>query len=151
MAPQIPTFYRIWFTIVDPLFTLLGIYSMVFNPKTVLNSYSPTYISPPSSETVLLLDVKAAFLVGLLYLQLVLLRARPTDVTVWRALQASTLLVDLGMLAAFARALSVQGRMDARLLRVEEWGNYAITAGLAVVRSSFLVGVRAGARKGKRA
>lgn len=141
MAQAIPRFYRIWFTIVDPLISLLGVYTNFFTPITILNSYSPTFISPPGSETILLLETVAAFLVDLIFLQLFLLRAKSSDMTVWRALQGSQLLVDIGMLGAFARALKSEGRMDLKVLRAEEWGNYLITAGVAVIRSAFLIGV----------
>ncbi|KAL9019148.1 MAG: hypothetical protein Q9185_003579 [Variospora sp. 1 TL-2023] len=143
-------FYRIWFTIVDPLLSLLGVYTNFFTPTTVLNSYAPTFVSPPGSETIVLLDTVAAFLVGLIFLELFLLRAKSTDMTVWRALQGSQLLVDIGMLAAFTRALESQGRMDWKVLRAEDWGNYLITAGVAVIRSAFLMGVGMNSQKRKR-
>jgi hypothetical protein len=114
MSSRIPSFYRIWSTIVDPLLTLVGVFGNLFAPIATLNSYSPSYVSPPATETTLLLDTVAGFLAGLAFLQVVLLRARTTDMTVWRALQASTVLVDIAMLGGFARALSGQGRTDWR-------------------------------------
>lgn len=150
MAKAIPSFYRIWFTIVDPLLSLLGVYTNFFTPTTILNSYTPTFVSPPGSETILFLETVAAFLVGLIFLQLFLLRAKSTDMTVWRALQGSQLLVDIGMLGAFTRALKSQGRMDLKVLRAEDWGNYLITAGVAVIRSAFLIGVGMNSQKRKR-
>ncbi|KAL8665153.1 MAG: hypothetical protein Q9168_007763 [Polycauliona sp. 1 TL-2023] len=138
MTNPIPAFYRIWFTIVDPLFSLIGIYSNIFTPTTILNSYSAHFISPPGSETILLLDIMSAFLAGPTFLHVFLLRAKPNDMT------ASTLLVDIGMLAGFTRALMSQGRMDVRVWRAEEWVNYGVTAGVAVIRSTFLMGVGLG-------
>ena len=140
MAKAIPNFYRIWFTIVDPLISLLGVYTNFFTPTTILKSYSPTFISAPGSETILLLETVAAFLVRFIFLQLFLLRAKSTDMTVWRALQGSQLLVDIGMLGTFARALQSQGRMSLKVLRAEEWGNYLITERVAVMRSAYLMG-----------
>ncbi|MCJ1271806.1 hypothetical protein MMC22_011711 [Lobaria immixta] len=145
-----PAFYRIWFTLIDPLFSILGIYSNIFTPSTILLSYSPTYRSPPTSETILCLDTVAAFLSGLIFLQVYLLRAKANDITVWRAVQGSTLIVDIGLLAAFARALGNQGRLGSiGGWRVEEWGNYAITVGVAIVRGAFLmeVGMGKGTKK----
>lgn len=69
-------------------FSLLGDFSNIITPTTMLNSYSPSFTSPPASETVVLLDTMAAFLVGPIFLQVFLLRAKPTDITVWRAVQA---------------------------------------------------------------
>ena len=150
MGKAIPSFYRIWFTIVDPLLSLLGVYSNLITPATILNSYAPRFISPPGSETIFLLDTVAAFLVGLSFLQLFLLRAKPNDMTVWRAVQASTLLVDIGMLGAFARALKSQGRMDLKIWRAEEWTNYVITVGVALIRIAFLTNVGMNKEKRKR-
>ena len=65
-------------------------------------------------------------------------------------MQGSTLIVDIGLLAAFARALGNQGRLGSiGGWRVEEWGNYAITVGVAIVRGAFLmeVGMGKGTKK----
>ena len=44
---------------------------------------------------------------------------------IWRAVQASILVVNMGMLAGFGRALKGQGRLgDMGAWRGEEWGNY---------------------------
>ncbi|KZP10763.1 hypothetical protein FIBSPDRAFT_1051146 [Athelia psychrophila] len=150
MSSTMPSFYRIWFTVVDPLLSIAGVLGNLFVPTTILNSYSPSFVSPPATETIYLLDATAGFLAGLVLLQVVLLRARPTDVTVWRVLQASMLLVDLAMLGGFARALSAQGRTVWRVWRAEEWTNLVIIAGVAVIRTAFVLGVgMGGQRKGK--
>jgi hypothetical protein len=153
MSSPIPSFYRIWFTIVDPLLALVGVFSNLFAPAATLSSHSPSYISPPATETTLLVDTVAGFLAGLVFLQVVLLRARPSDMTVWRALLASTLLVDIAMLGGSARALSSQGRTDRRVWRTEEWTHLPITAGVVVIRVAFLLGMgmgRQGKGRGKR-
>lgn len=140
-----PAFYRIWFHLIDPLVSLSGIYFNVFHPSTILHSYSPTYHSPPTSETILCLDTVAAFLSGYIFLQVYLLRAKANDRTVWRAVQGSMLIVDIGLLAAFTRALGNQGRLGSiGGWRVQELGNYTITVGVAVVRWAFLMGVGMG-------
>ena len=146
MAPPVPSFYRIWFTTIDPIISLSGVYLNIFNPTTILSSYSPTY-APPRSETILLLDTVAAFLAGLIFLQIVLLRAKATDMVVWRAVQTGQLIVDLGMLAAYTRALRVQGRMSLGNWRAEEWGNYTIVVGVEIIRLMFLTVVGMGRKK----
>ncbi|KAG7010078.1 hypothetical protein G7Y79_00001g003500 [Physcia stellaris] len=139
-----PSFYRIWFTLIDPLVSFSGIYLNILHPSTILHSYSPTYHSP-TIETILCLDTVAAFLCGYIFLQVYLLRAKAHDLTVWRAVQGSMLIVDFGLLAAYTRALGSQGRLgEVAGLRVEEWGNYMITVGVAVVRGAFLMGVGMG-------
>ena len=50
------------------------------------------------------------------------------------------LIIDFGLLAAFTRALGNQGRLGSiGEWRVQEWGNYAITVGVAVVRMAYLM------------
>ena len=141
---SIPSFYRIWFTIIDPLLSLLGIISNLFSPAAILNGYSPNAVIPPAPETAVLLDTTAAFLAGFIVLQTVLLRARPNDLVVWRILQASTLLVDFALLGSFARALTADARLDLRLWRAAEWTNIGITGGVAVIRAAFCLGVGMG-------
>ena len=151
MSSPIPAFYHVCFTVLDPVLSLLGVFGNLFAPTSILNSYTPSYVSPPATETILLLDTTAGFLAGLIFLQIFLLRAKPTDMTVWRALQAGTLLVDFAMLGGFARAFSVQGRTDWRGWRAEEWTNLGITGGVAVIRTAFLLGIGVGGQgKGKR-
>lgn len=144
MPTQIPSFYRVWFTVIDPLFSSLGVFGSLFTPASVLSSFSPTFANPPSIETTVLLDTLTGFYLALIFLQVVLLRARPTDLTVWRGLQAATLIVDICILAGMMRALSAQGRTDPSTWRAEEWPNMGITAGVAVIRSAFLLGVGTG-------
>lgn len=152
MASSIPSFYRVWFTVIDPILSLFGVFGNLLTPTVILNSYSPFYASPPTTETIFLLDTTAGFLAGLTFLQVVLLRAKPTDVTVWRALQASIVLVDIGMLAGLVRVLSAEGRADWKVWRVQEWTNMGITAAVLIIRAAFLLGVgMRGHRKGKRA
>ena len=140
MSSPTPAFYRIWFTLIDPLISFSGVYCNIFTPSTILLSYSPTYHSPPTSETIVCLDTVAAFLSGLIFLQVYLLRAKAKDPTVWRAVQGSMLIIDFGLLAAFTRALGNQGRLGSiGEWRVQEWGNYAITVGVAVVRMAYLM------------
>lgn len=140
MSSPIPAFYRIWFTTIDPILSLVGVVTHLFARTAALTSYAVAPVSPPATETAVLLDAMAGFFAGLTLLQVVLLRARPADVTVWRALQAATALVDIGMLGGFARALSATGRMNMEVWRPEEWTNVGITAWVAVLRTAFCLG-----------
>lgn len=148
-SPVIPSFYRLWFTVADPILSMSGVIGNVLAPETILNSYTPSHVSPPAPETTLLLDTAAGYLAGTAYLQLVLLPARSTDVPLWRAVQASILVVDLAILAGNARVLGVEGRMHWAALRWEEWVNLGITTFVAAVRSAFLFGVGLNEAKGK--
>lgn len=147
MSSPIPSFYRIWFTVVDPILSIAGVVGNLFAPASILNSYSPSYVSPPATETIFLLDATAGFFAGVALLQVVLLRARPADVTVWRLVEASIILVDFAMLGGFARALRAEGRTDWSVWRIEEWTNLIILAGVAVIRTAFILGVGMGGRR----
>ena len=151
MSTQIPSFYRVFFASVDPFIALSGVLANLFAPDLVLDSYNPQYTPPRAAETTLLLDTVAGFLIGTIFLQVVLLRAKPDDLTVWRCLQASIMLVDFTMLAAFSRAFAAQGRTDWRVWRAEEWTNLGVTAGVAAMRMAFLSSFGFGrAGRGKR-
>lgn len=150
MSP-IPTFYRIWFTTLDPLLTLSGIYLTFFTPAFVLAGFNPNYHSPPSSETILLLDHSGAWFLAILILQLGLLRGRPDDVFVWWYYALAVGIVDTVTCTATLRALDAQGRLGLGGWRWEEWVNFGSTGACAVVRWAFVLGIGVGgAGKGKR-
>ena len=98
MSGSIPSFYRVFFTIIDPLIAASGVVANILEPNTILRSYSPVAVIPPRTDTTVLLDTVAGFLSGTILLQTVLLRLRPSDIAVWKTLQMSILIVDLAML-----------------------------------------------------
>ena len=141
MTTTIPSFYRVWFTTIDPLLALMGVLGRVFAPESILEAYSPSYVSPPTIETSLLLDATAGFYAGMMYLQLVLLRTKATDLAVWRHVLASFLLVNLSVLVGLAKALVARQATDWRAWRAEEWTSLGITAGEAIIKTAFLLGI----------
>ena len=142
----IPSFYRIWFTTIDPLFSLLGVTTNLFSPASVLTSYSIRPASPPATETMFLLDTVAGMLGGLMVFQVYLMRAKPTDLVVWRAVQAATVLVDIGMLGGFLRAMGREGRMGIGRWRGEEWINLGFLVTVLGIRGAFLGGLGIGTK-----
>lgn len=52
-----------------PHITIFGIFGnlRVLTPTSILNSYSPFYASPPTTETIFLLDATIGFLAGLTF------------------------------------------------------------------------------------
>ncbi|KAJ9605195.1 hypothetical protein H2200_010585 [Cladophialophora chaetospira] len=141
MASRIPTIYRFWFTQLDPFLTIIGIFCNFFAPNFLLAGLNPTYQSPPTSETILLLDTGGAWFIAILILQLGLLRSRPNDVLVWRYYAAAVGTVDTIVCAAILRALNAQGRLGFDAWRSEEWVNFGSTAACAVVRIALVLGV----------
>lgn len=147
-----PTFYRISFAIFDIVLPLSGIVGNLFAPTFILNNYTSLYVSPPATETILLLDAMAGFLASLSFMQIYFLRTKPNDMTVWRGMQGGTLLVDIFMLGGFARALIAEGRTDWMNWRSDDWSNVGGYVAISAVRMAFLLGVGIrGEGKGKRA
>jgi hypothetical protein len=147
--PTIPSFYRLFFPTLDPLIAFSGILTNLLSPSTILTLYNPAAHLPPLPEALTLIDINAGFLFATTPLQIIMLRLRPDDVVVWKCLQGSILLQDLGILAAVGRALVTQGRASVGLVRLEEWGNIVILGAVAVIRAAFLLNVGFADGKGK--
>lgn len=116
----------------------------LFDPVNTLRGYSPSFANPPGIETVHLLDSMAGFFVMLALLEGVLLRARATDVTVWRVVQASVSLLDIFMVWGAVRALTVEGRMDWTVWRGDDWRLLVGNAVMALARIACALGVGMG-------
>ncbi|KAL8278505.1 hypothetical protein RQP46_009195 [Phenoliferia psychrophenolica] len=149
---RIPTFYRIFFTLIDPLMCLGGVLGCLVFPSSTLTSYTPSALGAPiTPSTSVLLDSTAGWFLGMAFLQFSLLRARPYDVVVWRAVQVALVCVDLTMWLGLVRALVVEGRMaDTANWRGGDWGNVVGYPALVAVRVAFLVGIGMGEGKGRR-
>ena len=149
-SSPIPTFYRVVFTIIDPFFCALGVLTHLLAKNAVVAGLSPTALIPPAPETALLLDFLLGFFALLGCLQVSLLRARPNDVAVWRALQGSTLVLDVVMAAATARKLVLEGRStDPGVWLGGEWQNLVGNAAIGAVRAAFVLGIGMGGAEGK--
>ena len=144
MAPQMAPFYRFWLPTLDPIVAFTGVLANVFAQSTILNSYNASFPSTAKhvpTEAAVCLETIAGSLLATLFLQVVLLRARWNDLTVWRCVQLSILIVDLAMLGAMSKALYAQGRLSLIEWRWEEWTNMGITGGVALIRVAFLLGI----------
>ena len=93
------------------------------------------------------LDTLAGYYAGTIQLQVYLLRARSNDLTVWRALQACILIVDIAVLGGYGRALDAQNRLSWTMWRATEWSSIAVLSVVAMVRVAFLLGVGMQAKK----
>ncbi len=151
MAPTtiaIPSFYRILFTIIDPVLCTGGIITCALLPRTYLTSYISNPIISP--ETKISLDVNAGFFAATLVLQLFLLRSRPNDVGIWKTVQAATVLTDFAALGAFVRVAGVQGRSAPGNWTLMEWSNNVVLGVLAIIRTAFVLGIGVRETKSKR-
>lgn len=137
----IPSFYRLFFPTLDPLIALSGVFANILSPRTILTLYNTSARLPPALETTTLLDINTGYLLATMSLQIIMLRLRPNDVAVWKCLQGSILIQDLGIIITVLRSLSGQGRLKVAEITAGEWGNLAILAGVGILRAAFLLGV----------
>jgi hypothetical protein len=144
MSSPISSFYKFWFFLIDPILALSGVYILYWTPDFFLSGVNPAYKGPISSETVVLLDTGAAWLIAATILEQGLLRVRPEDVVVWKYFAASICVVDTLVCAATLRALESQGRFGLENWRWEEWVNLGSTGACAVVRLALVLGIGVG-------
>lgn len=150
MTPShIPTFYRIFFTWVDPIMCLGGVLTHLLAPELVLKGFTPSILTPIATETAVLIDGMVGWFAGMAFLQASLLRSKPTDAAVWRAVQVAMTCVDAAMVGAFARSLRTTNEWNTQLWTGRDWGNIGGYSALVAVRVAFLMGV--GVSKGKTA
>lgn len=145
----IPAFYRIFFTIIDPIIASSGVLLNTLDPNRVLQSYSPYAQLPSRTETKFLLEVSSGFLLGIMLLQVFLLRAKPADITVCKYVQGSDLIVDIVMLSAVYRALASEGRLALGTVRMDDWTNIVVLLTVGSIRTAFILGVGMGKTVGK--
>lgn len=138
-STSIPQIYKISFSTLDSLLATTGITTVLFSPATFLISFFPSPQIHP--ETRFTLDALAGFFASTVYLQVYLLRLRPTDVPVWKALQTSILIQNVFMLGAFLRVKGREGKLSPAKWTGAEWGKQIAVVAAASVRVAFLMGV----------
>lgn len=140
MASTIPTFYWLFFIVLDPVIALWGMYMMFFTPAVVTDAFIPASVSPYNPLQTFFQHQLGGALSMCIILDLFLLR-RTNEIWIWKVQQAGQLVYDLALLYSIWYALSQQGRLSTSALRIEDWGNIAITGSCAVVRWLFCAGV----------
>ncbi|KAJ9643784.1 hypothetical protein H2204_001929 [Knufia peltigerae] len=135
---SIPRFYRTFFTSIDPVIASSGVIANLFFPSLILKSYTATPKLPPTTETVALLHGSAGCLLSTMFLQIVLLRLKSSDMTVWRCLQTSILIQDVALISSLFVAVADQGR-GVTTLTAEEFGNLGALLGVGGIRVAFLM------------
>lgn len=140
MPSPIPKPYTIFFTLLDPLIALSGIYMMFFTPAVVTDAFIPSTLSPYNHLQTFFQHQLGGALLMCLILQLFLLR-RTNEIWIWQIFQAGQLVYDFALLYSIFYALKQQGRMDPRVYRAEDWGNIGIVGLCAIVRGLFCFGI----------
>lgn len=136
--PYIHTFYRIWFTTVDPIVLFFTVLTCIFSPATILETVVPRSVESynPVSHGGLIHQAAALYgFCGIIYG--VLLRTSH-DPKVWRIVQTATLGVDISLLATLCNLLRLQGRADMRDWHGGDWFNILFTTWVALIRIAFL-------------
>lgn len=138
----IPAFYRVFFTSIDPLIALSGFYVDFFDPETLITSLFPA--SHPAarvtpSHTMILHQLGGSLLM-MAFLSAFMLR-RTHDVAVWKIFEFGILITDYTLFHSHWVGLGAQNRLAVENIRWEEWGTFAITGFVTVVRILFLAGV----------
>ena len=155
---SIPPLYRIFFLYIDPLFCLSGIYLAFFSPYHFITQGTPsafssstlpssTSISSPtlSSQIEFLIHAQGACLLGIFVLQAVLLRQvvdepRGLGVKIWKIVQVSILMVDLGLMYT-SWAFDPKAFVNVKGWEAGDWTGNVILGLVIAMRSSFVLGV----------
>ena len=141
MAPSFPTAYRVVFTIIDPTLTVISIVLNLLAPEGILQTKSTTCVCPASAKTIMLPQLTVGwYIVGFIH-QVYLLRAKPVDPIVWRAIQSGFAVVDMFMLAGLTKILNNENRISPVAWRIEDCTNIVISLVLLAVRSAFMLGM----------
>lgn len=139
--PHVHSFYRLWFTTVDPIVLLFTVLTCIFSPATILETVVPPSVESynPLTHGPLLHQAAALYgFCGIIYG--VLLRVSP-DPKVWRIVQAATLGVDVSLLAIMYNVLRLQGRTEISTWHGGDWFNMLFTVWVGLIRVGFLLGV----------
>jgi hypothetical protein len=135
---KIPTFYRIFFTIIDPFLCLWGAYMDFFTPDVVLSSHIPS--PSPDEGHRMILAQRGGLLLCLGFLSAVLLRYS-RDIKVWHILQIGLLVSDGAYFWAAGGVLAEQRRLWPQTWRGEDWGSLGVMGVVTLVRLGFLARV----------
>ncbi|KAF9692457.1 hypothetical protein EKO04_009333 [Ascochyta lentis] len=131
----IPSFYRVFFTIIDPIICIWGAYMDFFDPRMVLSSH--ILADTPDIGHVMILKQRGGAMLSFGFTSAVLLRYTQ-DIKIWHLVQIALLIVDFAYFPAVFGALNEQMRVLPETWRAEDWGSLAITGTATLVRLAFL-------------
>ncbi|EME44669.1 hypothetical protein DOTSEDRAFT_172972 [Dothistroma septosporum NZE10] len=146
MSPSrsnIPPFYRLWFTTVDPALWLFGAFTTLTKPASVLNALAPDHagsFSPGVPPIAFLLQQSAGARMMCAFTDIFLLR-RTNEVPVWKTQQASILCYNLVSLGSMLWSWKQQGRLSLDVLGSGDLIHFASVVVLAAIRAAFCAGI----------
>ncbi|KAF2630899.1 hypothetical protein BU25DRAFT_334805 [Macroventuria anomochaeta] len=131
----IPSFYRIFFTIIDPIICLWGAYMDFFDPRMVLSSH--ILADTPDTGHIMILKQRGGGMLNFGFMSAILLRYTQ-DIKIWHIVEIGLLMTDLAYFPAVYGALKSQGRVLPETWRAEDWGSLVVTGTVTLVRLAFL-------------
>lgn len=134
-SQHIPPFYRIFFTIIDPIICVWGAYMDFFDPQMVLSSH--ILANTPDIGHIMILKQRGGSMLGWGFISAFLLRYTQ-DIKIWHIVEIAILLVDFAYFPAVFGALNAQMRVLPETWRAEDWGSLIVTGTATLVRLAFL-------------
>lgn len=134
----IPSFYCVFFTIIDPIICLWGAYMDFFDPRMVLSSH--LLADTPDIGHIMILQQRGGGLLNFGFISAVLLRYTQ-DIKIWHILEIGLLVTDFAYFPAAFGALREQGRVLPETWRAEDWGTFVVMSIVTLVRLAFLARV----------
>ncbi|PSN73280.1 hypothetical protein BS50DRAFT_616695 [Corynespora cassiicola Philippines] len=149
-TPNIHSFYRIWFTIVDPTVLFFTVLTCIVSPATLLGTILPPSVVPYDSLShgILLYQIGALYaFMGIMY---GVLQRATSDLRLWKIVQGATLMVDLSLIVVFYVSMVKQNKTDLSKWLPGDWFNLLFTTWVALIRVAFLGGLGVSEDKVKR-
>lgn len=143
--PGVNAFYYHFFATVDPLLSVIIIYMNFFAPEGVLDPAVPRtspYATITPAHMYLLHQAGGAF--ATFAFLMVVLQRYSDDVGVWKLIQGSFILTDLGTLFSLFKAIESFGEV-----RSEAATNVVLVTIIMLIRGLFVAGVGVGVGKTK--
>ena len=137
----VPTFYRLFFLLIEPISALVGAYFAHFQPQTYLrltHSASAPGNTIPTGTRVVLSQLANLYLLFAINEALVL--RSTSDLRVWRTLLLGLLFADLGHLYS-VRELGVDVYWKIYHWSPMDWGNIGFVYVGAMMRIAFLCNI----------
>jgi hypothetical protein len=137
----IPTYYRLFFLIVEPISTVIGAYFAFFQPQTYLqltHAASAPQSGAPLGVQIVLAQLSNLYL--LFAINEVLVLRSTTDLRVWRALLLALLIADFGHLWSVNK-LGASVYWNILKWNAMDWGNVGFVYVGAISRIAFFCGI----------
>lgn len=133
-ARAILSFYRVFFTIIDPIICLWGAYLDFFAPRTVLSSH--ILADTPDIGHIMILKQRGGNMLNCGFISAFLLRYTQ-DSKIWHIVEIGLLITDFAYFPAAFGALKEQGRVLPETWRAEDWGSLVVIVVATLVRLAF--------------